>query len=74
MRVDKVEPVVLQGVVRLGRHVQVAVSLLVAHVHLDPWVAKQPKNIKENSASLFYEAEAEAAATHLRPGRRRRRR
>lgn len=34
--VDKVEAVVLQGVMRLGRDVQVAVALLVAQVHLDP--------------------------------------
>lgn len=34
--VDKVEAIVLQGVMRLGRDVQVAVALLVAQVHLDP--------------------------------------
>lgn len=34
--VDEVEAIVLQGVMRLGRDVQVAVALLVAQVHLDP--------------------------------------
>lgn len=34
--VDKVEPIVLQSVMRFSRYVQVAVVLLVAQVHLDP--------------------------------------
>lgn len=34
--VNKVEAIVLQGVMRFSWHVQVAVALLVAQVHLDP--------------------------------------
>lgn len=34
--VDKVEAIVLQGVVWFSRDVQVAVALLVAQVHLNP--------------------------------------